>query len=171
MSSRVKVTTTAYLVKFDKKAWLSELHREMVEQTKEGAKIWLKTVLYNIPVWSEASHATFTDLAKAVGFSTVLGNSISPFGNRRALGKSTSSGGLKSNKKKGEYFFFYETSLAHLVWNEYHKAVKGDGSGIFYKLKNPTPYHFQRAGAAEFESFAANVKLVSPITYITGKRI
>lgn len=171
MSKGLKFTATAYLVKFDKKAWLSKLHSDMVEQTKEGAKLWLKTVLYNIPVWSEASHATFTELAKAVGFPIALGNSISPYGSRRALGRSTGSGGLKINKSKGNYFFFYETSLAYLVWNEYHRAVKGDGSGIFYKLRNPTPYHFQKAGQAEFESFAANVRLVNPLKYISGKKI
>jgi hypothetical protein len=171
MANQLKVTAELYKVNFDKKAWMDALHADMVEKTKEAARSWLDTVIFRIPVWSQASRATFTELAKAVGFPLDLGDSISPFGNRRALGRSTGEGGLETNKKQGSYFFFYRTSLHYLEWNEYKTAVRGDGSGVFSQLRNPGPYHFQRAGAADFESFAANVQLVSPIRYISGKRI
>lgn len=172
MGKTLKFTSELYKVEFDKNAWLDALDEDMTKQTTEAAHKWLKTVLYEIPVWSQASRATFIELAEAVGFPIDLGSSISPFGSRLALGRSTGKGGLTTDKKESTYFFFfYETTLEYLAWNEYHKAVKGDGSGIFSKLRKPTPYHFQKAGAAEFESFAENVKLVSPIKFIKGKRI
>jgi hypothetical protein len=157
---------------FDKQAWMAELDRHLVEATKEGARKWLRTVLIIIPVWSEASHATFNELAEAVGFPISLGNSVSQFGDRRLLGYQTGRGGLDlKGRKQGNFYFFYETDLRYLAWNEYNKAVRGDGSGVWGRLRNPGPYKFQEAGANEFLSFAENVRLPSPMKFIKPKRL
>lgn len=171
MAKQLKFRAECYLVKFDKQDWLDALDTQMVEQTKEAARSWLQTVVYKIPVWSQASRSTFTSLAAAVGFTLDIGSSISPFGSRAALGRAEGQGGLKTDKASNTYFFFYSTTLNHLEWNEYHAAVKGDGSGVFSELRDPGPYKFQEAGANDFESFAKNVKLISPIRYIHGKKI
>lgn len=157
------------LIVFNKKAYLKHLDEVMTEYTKEAAKKWLTTVLVIIPVWSEASHATFNELAEAVGFNIPFGNSISRK-DRRLLGFQEGRGGLEL-KNKGEWYFYYESTLRYLNWNEYNHAVKGDGSGVFSKLRNPGPYKFQEAGANEFRSFAENVLLPSPMSFIKAKKL
>ena len=159
----------ANLVAFDKRAYIAHLNDKMIENTKEAAKVWLERVLSIIPVWSEGSHATFNELAESVGFNILYGRSVSKK-NRKLLGFREGRGGLDL-KAKGEWYFYYISTLRYLNWNEYHKAVQGDGSGVFSQLRNPGPYKFQEAGENVFRSFAENVKLPSPIPFIKAKRL
>ena len=165
----MRFTSKVSLLNFDKRAYLAHLDEVMIENTKEAAREWLETVLAIIPVWSEASHATFNELAEAVGFNILYGRSVSKK-NRKLLGFREGRGGLDL-KGKGEWYFYYISTLRYLNWNEYNHAVKGDGSGVFGQLRNPGPYKFQEAGENVFRSFAENVKLPSPIPFITAKRI
>jgi hypothetical protein len=169
----MRFTAKAFLIDFDKKLYLDDLREAMYGWTKEAAHSWLRTVLAIIPVWSEASHATFNQLAEAVGFPLPLGNAVARK-DRRNLGFSTGSGGIDTkDERKGYIYFWYASTLRYLAWNEYNRAVKGDGSGVFARLTNPGPYRFQDAGEADFRSFAENVKLTNPFldTYLRGKAL
>lgn len=165
----MRFTSKVYLIDFDKKAFKESLDQHMIEVTKEAARKWLEVVVRIIPIWSRASIATFNELSEAVGFPLNVGIHKS-YKDRLPLGLQTGRGGLKIEKLKS-YHFFYETDLRYLAWNEFHHAVKGDGSGVFARLLNPGPYKFQEAGANEFESFSREVKLPDPTIFIIGKKI
>lgn len=159
-----------FQVVFNKSAWESELDKEMRDTTKEAARKWLTVVTSLIPTWSRASLATFSKLATSVGFPI-------PFGpvagtaprDRSSLGRDNSDGGLMFEKLS--WHFFYETDLQYLVWNEFNRAVKGDGSGVYSRLKRPGPYQFQEAGKNEFLSFSREIKFPNPGKFIRGKKI
>jgi len=166
----MKITATAYEVKFDKRAYLALLKKEMEENTREAAKKWLTTVLGIIPTWSKASRATFEELAAFAGMTVTYGPLIAKK-DRFSLGRSTGRGG-PDYRQKHTYYFFYETDLRYLKWNEFNKATKGDESNWFSTHRDgPGPYRFTVAGAAEFESFAREVKLPNPISFVTGKKL
>ena len=162
---KAKVT----LVKFDKRGYLKKLDKEMTETTKEAARGWLQVVTTIIPIWSRASIGTFKELADKVGYPLVLGAHISKK-DRLPLGLSTGRGGLKLSDTS--WHFYYETDLRYLAFNEFNTAKAGDVSGWFSTHRvGPGPYRFQDAGAAAFTSFAAQVKLPNPISFINPKRI
>jgi hypothetical protein len=140
----------------------------MTETVKEAARSWLRTVTAIVPVWSRASRATFSELANAVGFNIQYGPYSGP--DRLLTGLQAGRGGLLITKKKA-WLFYYETDLRWLVWNNFNNAVAGDGSGIFSRLRQPTPYRFEVAGKADFESFAKTVKLPNPRKFIKRKKI
>ena len=158
------------LVRFDKRGFLNNLDSEMTDLTKEAAQSWLRTVVVNIPIWSRASIATFNALAEAVGFPLNVGTPVSNV-DRLSLGLQTGRGGLRIEKNKS-WKFFYETDLRYLAWNEFNKAVKGDGSGWYSTFRDgPGPLRFLDAGTADFESFAREAKLPNPIEFISPERI
>jgi len=158
------------LVNFNKRGFLDHFNTRMTEVSKEAAISWLKTVTVIIPIWSRASIATFNQLAESVGFPLNVGISVASV-DRLSLGLQTGRGGLiiEKNQKWG---FFYETDLRFLAWNEFNKATRGDGSGWYSAHRDgPGPLRFQAAGAADFESFAREVRLPNPIEFISPKRI
>ncbi len=162
--------TKLNLVVLDKRGFFNKLDEDMTDNAKEAARSWLTTVTVNIPIWSRASIATFNQLAEAVGFPLNVGTPVSNV-DRLSLGLSTGRGGLVIEKGK-KWGFFYETDLRYLAWNEFNKAVKGDGSGWYSSHRDgPGPLRFIEAGDRDFESFAGNVKLPNPISYISPKRI
>jgi len=166
----MKFVATTYLIKFDKKAYLAHLKEEMEENAREAAAKWLKVVLMIIPTWSRASRATFEELAAFAGIDVSYGPVLSDK-DRFQLGRSTGRGG-PDFQKKNSYYFYYETDLRYLKWNEFNKATKGDGSNWFSTHRQgPGPYRFIDAGKAEFESFAQEVKLPNPMKFIEGKKI
>jgi len=157
-------------IQFDKKAYLRRLDDHMTETTKESARSWLRTVLVIIPTWSRASRATFAELANAVGFHITYGP-IRSREDRLILGLQTGRGGLKTTTST--WHFFYETDLRYLAYNEANRVVFGQAPNVFSRsgLTNPTPYNFQEAGRADFESFAREVKLPNPFDFVRGKRL
>lgn len=166
----MKFTSKVTLIEFDRQGFLERLNQEMTEATKEAARSWLRTVLVNIPTWSRASRATFNELSEAVGYNLTFGPLVA-YVDRLSLGLQTGRGGLQIKDNKS-WHFFYETDLHYLAWNEFNTATQGDGSGWFSRHRSgPGPYRFQAAGAADFNSFAANVKLPNPIEFINPKRI
>lgn len=166
MRFRAKVN----LIDFNLRSYQVELAERMTETVKEAARSWLRTVLVIIPTWSRASRATFEELAEAVGFRITYGP-IKSAEDRLILGLTSGRGGL--NITKTSWHFFYETDLRYLAYNEYNRVVFGQAPGVFSRsgLINPTPYKFQEAGAADFESFAKEVLLPNPIEFIRPKRI
>lgn len=141
----------------------------MEEKTKEAARSWLTTVLVIIPTWSRASRATFEALAREVGFTVTYGPQLSSK-DRRSLGLDNSAGGLRINKLES-YKFFYETSLRYLAYNEENFATPGPPPQPFGELTNPTPYNFVDAGKNDFESFAKQIRLPSPIEFIKAQKL
>jgi hypothetical protein len=166
----MKFTAKLTAIEFDSRGYLRELDSHMTETVKEAARSWLRTVTVIVPVWSRASRATFTELANAVGFNMPPLVRASGAPDRMLDGLNHSNGGLKITKGKA-WLFFYETDLRWLVWNNFNNAVAGDGSGIFSRLRNPTPYRFEVAGKADFESFAKSVKLPNPRKFLKRKKI
>ena len=166
----MKFTAKIYLIEFDKRGYLDKLDEKMTETVKESGKVWLRTVLGLIPTWSRASRATFEHLAEALGVGVSYGPVLSNK-DRLSLGLQTGKGGLKIAKNRS-YYFWYETDLRYLAFNEFNEAVAGDVSGWFSTHRGgPGPYRFQAAGAAEFLSFAQNVKLPNPLEYIKPQRL
>lgn len=156
------------LVEFDRNGYLKELDDRMRENVMEAARSWLRTVLVIIPTWSRASRATFAELANAVGYAVTYGP-IRSKKDRLILGLQTGRGGV--DFKKGSWHFFYETDLRYLAYNEFNRVIVGQAPNVFKGLINPTPYKFQEAGRADFESFSKNIKLPNPIEFIRPKRI
>jgi len=156
-------------ITFDLKGYKAELDRFLIEETKESARSWLRTVLVIIPTWSRASRATFEALADSVGFNITYGPQLSRK-DRLTLGLQTGRGGLKIAKYK-TYKFFYETDLRYLAYNEANRAVAGPPPRPFGQLTHPTPYKFQEAGENDFLSRSDQIRLPSPILFIKGTRI
>lgn len=166
----MKFTRQVSLVSLDLRGYRSRLRGFLEETTKEAARSWLRTVMIIIPTWSRASRATFEELAEAVGFRIQYGPVLSRE-DRLTLGLSTGHGGLES--KATTCHFFYSTDLRYLAYNEFNRVVYGIAPNVFSRsgLNNPTPYRFQEAGLADFNSFAANVLLPNPYEFITPKRL
>jgi hypothetical protein len=141
------------------------IDRRVLNSTKEGARVWLTTVLAIVPTWSGASRATFEALAQAVGFTVTYGP-ITAFKDRRALGQGAGHGGLE--KTPGGYSFYYRTDLRYLIFNEANVATVGV-AGVFKGLINPTPYKFFEAGERAFKAYSKTVRL--PVIKITSKAL
>ena len=122
----------------------TELKARLPETVTRAAFAYVLAATSVIPVWSGASHATFTELASAIG----LPLAISPTaGDRTTLGTSTSSGELNTGNAMAS--FTYETELPHLIYNEAVNANINPDRSLFSKLLQPGPYGFQAiAGAA-----------------------
>lgn len=128
-----------------------DIDKEMLEITKEAARVWLTAALSIVPTWSRASRATFESLAQAVGFEVTYGP-IRSFNDRKSLGLSTGFGGL-TREALGSYSFFYKTELRYLIFNESNVARVGV-AGVFRGLINPTPYNFREAAEKAFKEFS-----------------
>ena len=162
---------TANLTNFslDLGSYKRALHAEMTKAVQEAARQYLRaTVASLIPVWSGASAATFIELAQKVAY---------PLGvrpkrgvkNRVALGQHLGQGEVEYGPTR--YVFKYSTSLPHLIWNESHNANVDPDPGLYSKLTNPGPYHFQRAGQAAFLQYASGVRLPNPFAYLRTRGI
>lgn len=143
----------------------NQIDKRVLESTKEGARIWLDTVLAIVPTWSGASRATFEALAQAVGYNVTYGP-IRSFKDRRSLGQGTGFGGIE--KTPAGYSFTYRTTLRYLEFNEANRATVGV-AGVFKGLINPTPYKFFDAGERAFLKYASKVRL--PVIKITSRKI
>lgn len=161
-------TTQLQTIDFDLKSYQNVLDQRMQELTKEAGRSWLNTVLSIVPTWSRASRATFEKLAKEVGEQVTFGP-LAAKKDRTNLGQSNSDGGVEF--KGNEYHFFYETTLRYLEYNEFNAASPGAPPKPYGQLINPTPYNFLEAGANNFRSFAANIKLPDVSLFISGKPI
>jgi hypothetical protein len=127
----------------------------------ESAKVWLQAGTSKVPVWSGAARSTFQDLASRVNFAI----SISPVPHapdRRGLGRSTGTGDLEIDPKKGFYSFTYTTTLEHLIENE---TTVSDNPN----LKTPTPYNFRQAALEAWRQVAQNASLTDLKITIKGR--
>lgn len=143
------------------------LKEELEKFLIRGATAWLKAVTVIIPVWSGAAKSTFKHLADSVDYQLRISPKWTgcyrglPRRSRLAIGREDSTGGLDIEEKKGRYFFYYSTSLRHLIFNEFNSNPQADPA-VFADLIKPTPYKFQLAGQQAFESVAQFVRLPRP---------
>lgn len=154
----MKFTAKLFAPRINVEAYRKALDRHMTETVMHGASAWLQAVLVEIPVWSGASHATFSKLAAAIG----QGFGIA--GERSGEGLAQSTGEVQS--ARGRYVFTYSTTLPWLIWNEYHNANVDPDPTLFYRLLQPGPYNFQRKGAEAFERFAETVQLLPVAPFV-----
>jgi hypothetical protein len=129
--------------------------------------IWLETVLMEIPVWSGASRATFIKLAQTIEYNVP----IAPVTlSREGIGSAESAGGLRPTDK-GQYVFYYSTSLPWLVWNEYNNANVNPDPTLFNRVIKEGPYNFQLKGILAFTRFASTVDLPVVTPHIKQVRV
>lgn len=121
------------------------LIEELSDLMARAAFEYLQATTAEIPVWSGASQATFLHLAREIGFNLTI-----PVANnaprRINLGLRNSSGVFETNQSTATASFTYETSLKHLVYNEYNNANIDPDPGLFSQLLTPGPYDFQTDG-------------------------
>ena len=140
-------------------AYKKAMHRHLADEIAHVAFLWLNAVLMEIPVWSGASHATFLRLAREVGYQLSVQPKVV---SRIGYGQRHGDGEVTADPEKGEYTFRYETTLSHLIHNEFHNANSTPDPTLFHRLRKPGPYHFQRVGLKAFEDFAKTVRLPDP---------
>ena len=157
-----------YAPTLDLAAYKAELNNHMEEWLKQAGRRWLDaTVRVVIPTWSKASKATFQKLAGELGTSVPYGP-LRSLKDRESLGLSAGSqSGLELNPSAGRWHFKYQSSLRYLAYNEYNRAVFGQG-GVFSRsgLRHPTLYNFQEKSLREFEDFARFTELPNPFKFI-----
>jgi hypothetical protein len=155
----VKFKGTLRSFRINLQAYKRTLHEHLSNEIVHAAFLWLNAVLMEIPVWSGASHATFLRLARQVGYQLTISPSVVsriPYGQRHGDGE------VVADQEKGRYLFRYETDLEHLIYNEFNNANITPDPALFYRLRKPGPYHFQKKGIAAFEEHAKSVRLPSP---------
>lgn len=135
-----------------------QIKEELEKFLVRAATAWLNAVTGIVPVWSGAARSTFKSLADSVNYQLLISPKVRP---RISLGRASGDGGLDIDEKKGRYFFFYSTSLRHLIFNEFNSNPQADPA-VFSDLIEPIPYKFQLAGQKAFESVAQFARLPRP---------
>ncbi|GMU26127.1 MAG: hypothetical protein AMXMBFR16_10320 [Candidatus Uhrbacteria bacterium] len=141
------------------------LYTHMRDLLAYSAFTWLNAAVAAIPVWSGASHGTFLKLAAEIGYDIQVSGTAgdNPFALGPEEGRAQSKGFLTLGKGSGQYTFTYETTLWHLIYNEYNNANQNPTEGrLFARLKRPGPYDFQAQALEAWNKVAANAKLPSP---------
>jgi hypothetical protein len=127
-----------------------------------------------IPVWTGASITTFTDLAGLVGLPLVVNPTRSAAARPNLVNKMQAKARARSKGELhiggGQYSFSYQTSLPHLVYNEYHNANIERPPELFSELKNPGPYNFQQHTKAAVSVVLKQFVLPDPRDHISVKR-
>lgn len=137
-----------------------ELQIRLREALAQGAFEWLNASLARIPVWSGASVATFLHLTRELGYPlNPTPRASAP--NRVSLGQRKSGGEFKTDTV-GQVSFSYETTLDHLIYNEYTNANQVPDPTLYSRLLRPGPYNFQAAGAAAFLKEVRDITLPDP---------
>lgn len=169
----MKFKAKFHTLTLDLGAYRSELNSYMEEWLKQAGREWLNaTVMTAIPTWSKASRATFQKLARELGTSVPYGP-LKSLKDRESLGLSAGSGsGVELNPSNQQWHFKYDSNLNYLAYNEYNKAVYGQG-GVFSRsgLRHPTPYHFQEKGLKAFEAFTRFTELPNPFKFLKKGKI
>jgi hypothetical protein len=135
------------------------LHEQLSEEIARAGFLWLNAVLMQIPVWSGASHATFLRLSREVGYQLMVQPRVI---SRIGYGQRHGDGEVIADPAKGQYSFWYKTTLPHLIYNEFNNANIVPDPTLFDELIIPGPYRFQEAGRKAFEDYARTVRLPNP---------
>jgi len=169
----MKFKAQFHTMTLDLAAYKAELNSYMEEWLKQAGREWLEaTVMTVIPTWSKASRATFQKLARELGTSVPYGP-LKSMKDRESLGLAAGSqSGLELDPSGSRWHFKYHSNLRYLAYNEYNKAVFGQG-GVFSRsgLRHPTPYHFQEKGLKAFEDFARFSELPNPFKFLKKGKV
>lgn len=135
---------------------------------ERAGRAWLHTVMDKTPIytWSGASRATFRRLAQALGTRVSIGTIRSPQGDRIAMGMTRSKGYVSVDRSKFTVSFTYQTTLPHLIYNEFDPPVPGRYPQPRTTHVRGTPYFFQAKGAIEWVKYAKKIRLPSPWSYL-----
>lgn len=160
------------LMKLNVRAYKKAAFKSMIQSNMIAGQAWINATVKGVPIptWGGASRATFVKLA------TELGTSV-PIGARRARdtasrGRAASSGSGVVTTPAGLYVgFIYETSLGHLIYNEYNRAVAGRYPQPWSNRVRFTPYRFQDKGEAAWRSYASTVRLPNPFKHIKTTKL
>jgi hypothetical protein len=123
-------------------AYKTAAHRYYSWVIASALRDWLVATRDTIPIYTGASRETFTPLASQVEFGSMNG----PSG--------------------GRYSFTYDTTLAHLIINEYYDARQWG-----FHLIHPGPYNFQERGKKAFLANIASMSLYPVKPFIIASRI
>ncbi len=169
----MKFKAKFHAVTLDLGAYKAELNSYMEEWLKQAGRDWLSaTVIAVIPTWSKASRATFQKLAQELGTSVPY-DPLKSLKDRESLGLAAGKGGgVEFSPSSQRWHFKYSSNLNYLTYNEYNKAVFGEG-GVFSRsgLRHPTPYHFQEKGLKAFEEFSRFTELPNPFKFLKKSKI
>lgn len=142
----------------DRAQLLRNLDADVRKITEEAARIWVRSAISNIPVWSGASRATLESLGSAVGVPVPIDpKSNAP--NRIGLGRARSRGGVEK-VGDGSWRFFYESNLEHLAANE-TESVEPGTRGLRGSLIQPTPYQFREKANQAVLEYLNSVELTA----------
>jgi len=150
--------------RFNLSAYRRALDREITEILARSAFEYIVAAVEQIPVWSGASRATFTQLASIVSAPLSISPVVSSGVSR---GASQGSGGL--NVRNGLGSFIYETTLPHLVFNESNDGNTTRGPGQFGRLLTPGPYNFQEVAGGRAEAVLNQFRGPNPCSNITAQ--
>jgi len=165
---KFKGTFRAPRIDLDK--FKDQLQTELLEVLTLAAFHWLDATAAQIPQWSGASAATFLHLARRISYALNISQAgLAP--NRVGLGLSHGQGDFILNRDKGQFSFFYQTTLPHLIWNEYNNANTNPDPTLFSFLHDPGPYHFQQKGRAAFKKVAGDARLPNPFNTVTKIKV
>jgi hypothetical protein len=154
--------------RLDLSKYRDALSKQLRETIGEAAFQWADAALAEIPTWSGASRATFLHLTREIGFPNVITPVVA---SRVPLGLSSSEGGIKiESSGDGKVYFFYSTTLDHLIYNEYTNANLFPDPTLLSQLKNPGPYHFQEKAEVAFRRAAGDTILPDPKRFISTKQ-
>lgn len=153
----MKLKATLPTPRLDLSSYLTELNEILSDAIALAAFEWVNAATAEIPVWSGASHATFLKLASTVGLTISIDNAANA-PRRVSYGLANSKGEMNIDAAKGRFEFMYQTSLKHLVYNEYNNANISPDPGLLSQLINPGPYGFQNTAR---EAFLRSIRSVS----------
>lgn len=145
-------------ISIDLNSYRSELQQILLEAISHAAFEWLNATLAVIPTWSGASRATFLHLAREINYTLPI-QPKQGVQSRFSLGFNQSDGSIGLDDFGTKAFFKYETSLEHLIYNEYNDANASPDPGLFAQLLQPGPYNFQELGKDAFFRAVASTQL------------
>jgi hypothetical protein len=160
----------------DFKTYKKVAFNAVVNINETAGKTWIRAATDEapIPTWSGASRASFQKLARDLGTSVPLGP-IRERGNlfdRIAWGRQSSKGsGLVTDKGKVYLGFIYQTTLGHLIYNEYNSPVPGPYPQPWTTAVRFTPYFFQYRAWEAWNEVAKTAKLPNPYNYLVKKKM
>jgi hypothetical protein len=169
----MKWKTDLSILEFDFARYKRVAFNSLSHSNEKAGQAWIKATVLGVPIptWGGASRATFEKLARELGTSV-------PIGTRRAgydtawRGRATSTGsGVVENKASMFVGFVYKTSLGHLIYNEYNRAVAGRYPKPWSNRVRFTPYRFQDKGLRAWKAYAKKVRLPNPFKYIKRKKL
>lgn len=127
---------------------INDIDNQCREILVDGVKAWVNSVASIVPNWSGMSRASLQPIADKVGI-TIFASPVRPgVPNRVAEGRASGSATLHpldDNDVDGKYFFDWQSTVFHFVYNESHNA-----NLVGFHLINPGPYESMRKAEIEF---------------------